>query len=172
MCLFSTGQDDWNGTQRTVPGKAPPPSRGAKTPYRDHPYRQYWSGLTTLNVSPVYHGSSRFKQPDKSNCPFCLWFDLFLHWTLYERANWELKIGPGFWDLTANSLPHSSFVAPPNQPATNPSNQNGFLDGLERTSWRLFLFFFISNFLFILLYFFSDPFYPPLAFLHCWSIIF
>ncbi|KAE8282238.1 KH domain-containing, RNA-binding, signal transduction-associated protein 1 [Larimichthys crocea] len=37
----SYGQDDWNGTQRTVPGKAPPPSRGAKTPYRDHPYRQY-----------------------------------------------------------------------------------------------------------------------------------
>ncbi|TMS17883.1 KH domain-containing, RNA-binding, signal transduction-associated protein 1, partial [Larimichthys crocea] len=35
----SYGQDDWNGTQRTVPGKAPPPSRGAKTPYRDHPYR-------------------------------------------------------------------------------------------------------------------------------------
>eukprot|EP00064_Thunnus_orientalis_P010322 superscaffoldBa00001390_g10348 len=33
-------QDDWNGTQRTT-GKALPPSRGAKTPYREHPYRQY-----------------------------------------------------------------------------------------------------------------------------------
>ncbi|XP_028316571.1 KH domain-containing, RNA-binding, signal transduction-associated protein 1b [Gouania willdenowi] len=33
--------DDWNGTQRTVAGKAPPPSRGGKTPYREHPYRQY-----------------------------------------------------------------------------------------------------------------------------------
>ncbi|XP_041664683.1 KH domain-containing, RNA-binding, signal transduction-associated protein 1b [Cheilinus undulatus] len=37
----SYGQDDWNGTQRAAPGKAPPPSRGAKTPYREHPYRQY-----------------------------------------------------------------------------------------------------------------------------------
>ncbi|KAA8586128.1 hypothetical protein FQN60_007697 [Etheostoma spectabile] len=37
----SYGQDDWNGTQRTASGKAPPPSRGAKTPYREHPYRQY-----------------------------------------------------------------------------------------------------------------------------------
>ncbi|KAF7658743.1 hypothetical protein LDENG_00007900 [Lucifuga dentata] len=37
----SYGQDDWNGTQRTAPGKALPPSRGAKTPYREHPYRQY-----------------------------------------------------------------------------------------------------------------------------------
>ncbi|XP_056269019.1 KH domain-containing, RNA-binding, signal transduction-associated protein 1b [Pseudoliparis swirei] len=37
----SYDQDDWNGTQRTVSGKAPPPSRGAKTPYREHPYRQY-----------------------------------------------------------------------------------------------------------------------------------
>uniref|UniRef100_G3P3J4 KH domain-containing, RNA-binding, signal transduction-associated protein 1 n=1 Tax=Gasterosteus aculeatus aculeatus TaxID=481459 RepID=G3P3J4_GASAC len=35
------GQDDWNGTPRTASGKAPPPSRGAKTPYREHPYRQY-----------------------------------------------------------------------------------------------------------------------------------
>uniref|UniRef100_A0A3Q3EZQ0 KH domain-containing, RNA-binding, signal transduction-associated protein 1 n=1 Tax=Labrus bergylta TaxID=56723 RepID=A0A3Q3EZQ0_9LABR len=34
-------QDDWNGTPRTAPGKAPPVSRGAKTPYREHPYRQY-----------------------------------------------------------------------------------------------------------------------------------
>uniref|UniRef100_A0A3Q3F273 KH domain-containing, RNA-binding, signal transduction-associated protein 1 n=1 Tax=Labrus bergylta TaxID=56723 RepID=A0A3Q3F273_9LABR len=33
--------DDWNGTPRTAPGKAPPVSRGAKTPYREHPYRQY-----------------------------------------------------------------------------------------------------------------------------------
>ncbi|KAM8840029.1 KH domain-containing, RNA-binding, signal transduction-associated protein 1b isoform 1-T2 [Spinachia spinachia] len=37
----SYGQDDWNGTPRTASGKAPPPSRGAKTPYREHPYRQY-----------------------------------------------------------------------------------------------------------------------------------
>ncbi|KAL7382055.1 hypothetical protein ABVT39_016049 [Epinephelus coioides] len=37
----SYGQDDWNGTQRPAAGKAPPPSRGAKTPYREHPYRQY-----------------------------------------------------------------------------------------------------------------------------------
>ncbi|KAJ0054778.1 hypothetical protein NL108_002915 [Boleophthalmus pectinirostris] len=37
----SYGQDGWNGTQRTTPGKAPPPSRGAKAPYREHPYRQY-----------------------------------------------------------------------------------------------------------------------------------
>jgi len=37
----SYGQDDWNGTQRSAPGKALPPARGAKTPYRDHPYRQY-----------------------------------------------------------------------------------------------------------------------------------
>ncbi|XP_034016373.1 KH domain-containing, RNA-binding, signal transduction-associated protein 1b [Thalassophryne amazonica] len=37
----SYGQDDWNGTQRATQGKAPPPSRGAKTPYREHPYRQY-----------------------------------------------------------------------------------------------------------------------------------
>lgn len=37
----SYGQDGWNGTQRTTPGKAPPPSRGAKTSYREHPYRQY-----------------------------------------------------------------------------------------------------------------------------------
>uniref|UniRef100_A0A1A7YD25 KH domain-containing, RNA-binding, signal transduction-associated protein 1 n=1 Tax=Iconisemion striatum TaxID=60296 RepID=A0A1A7YD25_9TELE len=37
----SYGQDDWNGTQRTTPGKAPPPSRGGKTTYREHPYRQY-----------------------------------------------------------------------------------------------------------------------------------
>nr|XP_057903338.1 KH domain-containing, RNA-binding, signal transduction-associated protein 1b [Doryrhamphus excisus] len=35
------GQDNWNGTQRAVPGKAPPSARGAKTPYRDHPYRAY-----------------------------------------------------------------------------------------------------------------------------------
>ncbi|KAF3833571.1 hypothetical protein F7725_024775 [Dissostichus mawsoni] len=33
----SYGQDDWNGTQRAPTGKAPPPSRGAKTPYREHP---------------------------------------------------------------------------------------------------------------------------------------
>ncbi|XP_037549278.1 KH domain-containing, RNA-binding, signal transduction-associated protein 1b [Nematolebias whitei] len=37
----SYDQDDWNGTQRTVPGKAPPPSRGGKTTYREHPYRAY-----------------------------------------------------------------------------------------------------------------------------------
>ncbi|XP_071376483.1 LOW QUALITY PROTEIN: KH domain-containing, RNA-binding, signal transduction-associated protein 1-like [Centroberyx affinis] len=37
----SYGQDDWNGTQRPAPGKAPPPPRPAKTPYREHPYRQY-----------------------------------------------------------------------------------------------------------------------------------
>ncbi|XP_061597058.1 KH domain-containing, RNA-binding, signal transduction-associated protein 1b [Cololabis saira] len=37
----SYGQDDWNGTQRAVPGKVPQSSRGAKTTYRDHPYRQY-----------------------------------------------------------------------------------------------------------------------------------
>uniref|UniRef100_A0A3B3BE89 KH domain-containing, RNA-binding, signal transduction-associated protein 1 n=1 Tax=Oryzias melastigma TaxID=30732 RepID=A0A3B3BE89_ORYME len=37
----SYGQDDWNGTQRTTGGKAPPTSRGAKTSYREHPYRQY-----------------------------------------------------------------------------------------------------------------------------------
>ncbi|XP_056154754.1 KH domain-containing, RNA-binding, signal transduction-associated protein 1b [Lampris incognitus] len=37
----SYGQDDWNGTQRSTPGKAPPPPRATKTPYRDHPYRQY-----------------------------------------------------------------------------------------------------------------------------------
>lgn len=55
-CLFffsasTPGQDDWNGTQRTTPGKAPPPSRGGKTTYREHPYRQYWSGLATLSVA-------------------------------------------------------------------------------------------------------------------------
>uniref|UniRef100_A0A3P9HJF4 KH domain-containing, RNA-binding, signal transduction-associated protein 1 n=1 Tax=Oryzias latipes TaxID=8090 RepID=A0A3P9HJF4_ORYLA len=37
----SYGQDDWNGTQRTAGGKVPPSSRGAKTSYREHPYRQY-----------------------------------------------------------------------------------------------------------------------------------
>ncbi|XP_003969002.1 KH domain-containing, RNA-binding, signal transduction-associated protein 1b [Takifugu rubripes] len=37
----SYDQGDWNGTQRTAPGKAPPPSRGAKTSYREHPYQQY-----------------------------------------------------------------------------------------------------------------------------------
>lgn len=37
----SYGEDDWNGTQRQAPGKAPPPPRAAKTPYREHPYRQY-----------------------------------------------------------------------------------------------------------------------------------
>lgn len=72
--------------------------------------------------APVYHGSSRFKKPDKSNCLFCLWFGLFLRRTLYKRANWELKIGTGFWDLTANSLPHPFFVAPTN----HPTNQSGF----------------------------------------------
>lgn len=78
MRVSSADQDDWNGTQRTATGKAPPPSRGAKTTYREHPYRQYWSGLAALSVSawlaPVDHGSSRFKQPDKSNCSFCLCF--------------------------------------------------------------------------------------------------
>uniref|UniRef100_A0A3B4WQ91 KH domain-containing, RNA-binding, signal transduction-associated protein 1 n=1 Tax=Seriola lalandi dorsalis TaxID=1841481 RepID=A0A3B4WQ91_SERLL len=38
---YESYQDDWNGTQQLGPGKAPPPSRGAKTPYREHPYRQY-----------------------------------------------------------------------------------------------------------------------------------
>ncbi|KAM9824460.1 KH domain-containing, RNA-binding, signal transduction-associated protein 1b isoform 1-T1 [Neosynchiropus ocellatus] len=37
----SYGQDDWNGTQRSTPGKAAPASRGAKSTYREHPYRQY-----------------------------------------------------------------------------------------------------------------------------------
>ncbi|XP_061787525.2 KH domain-containing, RNA-binding, signal transduction-associated protein 1b [Nerophis lumbriciformis] len=37
----SYAQDDWNGTQRSAPNKAPPASRGAKTPYREHPYRAY-----------------------------------------------------------------------------------------------------------------------------------
>uniref|UniRef100_A0A3P8VZ61 KH domain-containing, RNA-binding, signal transduction-associated protein 1 n=1 Tax=Cynoglossus semilaevis TaxID=244447 RepID=A0A3P8VZ61_CYNSE len=37
----SYGQDDWNGTQQLGQAKAPPPSRGSKTTYRDHPYRQY-----------------------------------------------------------------------------------------------------------------------------------
>lgn len=176
LCVSSPGQDDWNGTQRTVPGKAPPPSRGAKTPYREHPYRQYWSGLTTLNVSPwlppVYHGSSCFKQPDKSNCPFCLWFGLFLHWTLYERANWELKIGTGFWDLTANSLPHPYFVTPTNH-LTNrppiPPTKAAFRWVREEKLASSFSFKF---FLYFAVFFSSDPFYPPLAFLHCWSLIF
>ncbi|XP_077404735.1 KH domain-containing, RNA-binding, signal transduction-associated protein 1b [Vanacampus margaritifer] len=35
-------QDDWNGTQRSAPGKAAPAARGgAKTAFRQHPYQQY-----------------------------------------------------------------------------------------------------------------------------------
>ncbi|XP_061615635.1 KH domain-containing, RNA-binding, signal transduction-associated protein 1b [Phyllopteryx taeniolatus] len=35
-------QDDWNGTQRSAPGKAAPAARGgAKAAYRQHPYQQY-----------------------------------------------------------------------------------------------------------------------------------
>lgn len=137
-CVYCVDQDDWNGTQRTVPGKAPPSSRGSKTSYREHPYRQYWSGLATLNTSPwlvpVYHGSSRFKQPDKSNCLFCIWFVCFFKNNFRTLDYlWESKLGSEnrtcfffFWDLTANSLPYLYFVSPPNQPATNPSNQSGF----------------------------------------------
>lgn len=52
-------------------------------------------------LPPVYHGSSRFKQPDKSNCPF-----LFLVWSFstldfYKKENQELNRN-WFWDLTAN----------------------------------------------------------------------
>ncbi|XP_070996228.1 KH domain-containing, RNA-binding, signal transduction-associated protein 1-like isoform X1 [Oncorhynchus clarkii lewisi] len=34
-------QDDWNGAQRAAPAGKAPPSRAAKGPYREHPYRQY-----------------------------------------------------------------------------------------------------------------------------------
>lgn len=51
-CVFSPDQGDWNGTQRTAPGKAPPPSRGAKASYREHPYQQYWSGRAALKRVP------------------------------------------------------------------------------------------------------------------------
>lgn len=103
LCLSSPDQDDWNGTQRTAPGKAPPTSRGAKTSYREHPYRQYWSGLVTLSVSPwlvpVYHGSSRFKQPDKSNCLFCLWFVFLCFCFSYTGLYMNEQIGNWKSDL-------------------------------------------------------------------------
>lgn len=78
--MWSSAQDDWNGTQRGAPGKVASAARGgAKTAYRQHPYQQYWSGaalpLTGLPWrAPVDNGSTRFKQPDTSNCPFWLWF--------------------------------------------------------------------------------------------------
>lgn len=175
LFVTSPGQDDWNGTQRT--GKVPPTSRGAKTSYRQHPYRQYWSRLVTFNVSPrvppVYHGSSRFKQPHKSNCPFCLWFGLFLHRTLYDRTNWELKIGTDFWVLTANSLP-PSLLCHTNHPPIHPTNQpKRLLDGLEMRSWRPFFVLFHLSFCLFLLYFFPLTLFTPLwLFLQCWSLIF
>ncbi|GLD57981.1 KH domain-containing, RNA-binding, signal transduction-associated protein 1-like protein [Lates japonicus] len=48
----SYGQDDWNGTQQLGPGKAPPPSRGAKTPYRDHPYRHPTKAQLSVTECP------------------------------------------------------------------------------------------------------------------------
>lgn len=168
------GQDDWNGTQQLVPGKAPPPTRGAKTAYREHAYRPYWSRLATLNVSPwlppVYHGSSCFKQPDKSNCPFCLWFGLLLHRTLYERANSELKIWTGFLRFDRNP-PHppspipTLLLQPTNQPPTHPSNQpKRLLDGLEMRSWRLFFVLFHLNFCLCCWIFFSLTLFTPSGF--------
>ena len=41
LCVSPPDQGDWNGNQRAAPGKAPLPSRGAKTSYREHPYQQY-----------------------------------------------------------------------------------------------------------------------------------
>uniref|UniRef100_A0A674D9H8 KH domain-containing, RNA-binding, signal transduction-associated protein 1 n=1 Tax=Salmo trutta TaxID=8032 RepID=A0A674D9H8_SALTR len=38
---YSQPQDDWNGAQRAAPAGKAPPSRAAKGPYREHPYRQY-----------------------------------------------------------------------------------------------------------------------------------
>lgn len=118
--------------------------------------------------APVYHGSSRFKKPDKSNCLFCLWFGLFLRRTLYKRANWELKIGTGFWDLTANSLPHPFFVAPTNIQPTKAAFR--WVRDEKLAFYIVFLFLWV--FLSFAVIFSSDPFYPPLAFLHCWSLIF
>lgn len=189
LCLSSPDQDDWNGTQRTAPGKAPPTSRGAKTSYREHPYRQYWSGLVTLSVSswlvPVYHGSSRFKQPDKSNCLFCLWFVFlcfcFSYAGLYMKeqiGNWKSDLFffyfiffNVFWVLTTKSHLYPSFASPTNQQATNPSN---LLDGLARSSWsHFFNTFWFEFFLFVCLVcciFFSDPVLPTLwLVLQCWS---
>ena len=131
VCVFilslcpSPGQDNWNGTQQLGPGKALPPSRGAKTPYREHPYRQYWSRLATPNVSPwlppVSRGSSCFKQPDKSNCPFCLWFGLFSYTGLNTReqiGNWKSELVFEIWPWTPSPTPTLSH-----QPTTHPSIQ-------------------------------------------------
>lgn len=131
VCVSSLDQDDWNGTQRTATGKAPPPSRGAKTSYREHPYRQYWSGLATLSVSPwlvpVYHGSSCFKQPDKSNCSFCLCFIYYFLPTpdFIQESKLGTENRTCFFDIWTRP----PFLSPPSlshQPASNPSNQSGF----------------------------------------------
>lgn len=52
LCVSPPDQGDWNGNQRAAPGKAPLPSRGAKTSYREHPYQQYWSGRAALKRVP------------------------------------------------------------------------------------------------------------------------
>lgn len=83
-------------------------------------------------------------------------FGLVVSYTgLYTReqiGDWKSDLV--FWDLTANSLPHPYFVAPPNQPATNPSTKAAFRWVREETLASFFCSF-SFDFLFILLCFFS-----------------
>lgn len=93
-------------------------------------------------------------------------FGLFLHWTLYERTNWELKIGTVFWDLTVNSVP-PPLLCHTNQPPIHPTNQPAKVAFRWVRDEKLAFVFcsFSFEFLFILLYCFSlTLFYPPLAF--------
>lgn len=93
--------------------------------------------------------AARFKQPDKSNCPFCLWFILFFYSGLFTRVDWELKMGTcspyAVW--TQNHHPPPSLQPHPrlhcvSQLTGHQSvHPKWLLDGSDRKSWRPLLFF-------------------------------
>lgn len=121
VCLCPpSDQGDWNGNQRAAPGKAPPPSRGAKTSYREHPYQQYWSGRAALKGVPPPSSSClpwqlALSSPTKVIVRFVFGYVFSTPDFLWERiGNW--KSDPfSFCGLTTNLPP-----PPPTSPLALP----------------------------------------------------